>query len=81
MRNRARISFPNLDALRFLAFASVFVGHGFGDHSALDDHSIITLLTRVLVLSAGLGVSFFFVLSGFLITYLILTEIRFTGSG
>ncbi len=59
-----RVSFPNLDGLRFVAFFLVFTQHAW--------------LPTVPQLGAY-GVSFFFVLSGFLITYLILTEIDARG--
>lgn len=54
----ARVFFPNLDGLRFIAFFLVYLQHGFGVGNA-----------------AGAGVAFFFVLSGFLITYLLLLEV------
>lgn len=69
-----KVFFPNLDGLRFFAFLTVFVGHAYPAPA--------TLPPRVAYLifgSSWAGVSFFFVLSGFLITYLILTEIRVTG--
>jgi peptidoglycan/LPS O-acetylase OafA/YrhL len=74
-----RPHFNNLDALRFLAAFSVLLFHFFSDlksfipnieHNTL--YKGITLFT-----SKGLlGVNFFFVLSGFLITYLILFEVK-----
>lgn len=77
---QGRVFFPNLDGLRFIAFFMVFFQHGFS--AALPTHSDSFLLQRLIKLSAelgGRGVSFFFVLSGFLITYLILSEIAWTG--
>jgi peptidoglycan/LPS O-acetylase OafA/YrhL len=66
--------FPNLDALRFLAFMAVFVHHAYEPTGVLPGP-----LDRLLFHSGGMAVSFFFVLSGFLITYLILREIERTG--
>lgn len=67
-----KVYFPHLDGLRFLAFFVVLVSH----------LSIFTGFTaqyynpiRKLFLTHGdLGVTFFFTLSGFLITYLLLQE-------
>lgn len=62
--HKPRPYFPNLDGLRFFAFLFVFISH-----------SILFLLDGELYLAQGdLGVSFFFVLSGFLITYLLFHE-------
>ncbi len=56
--------FPNLDALRFFAFLLVFISH-----------IVLFILDGKLFLAQGdLGVRFFFVLSGFLITYLLYFE-------
>lgn len=66
-----KVFFPNLDAIRFIAFFLVFFYHGFGDAFKLFSIHINNL--------GSIGVSIFFVLSGFLITYLILTEIQVTG--
>src|SRR6516225_9567914 len=76
-----KVFFPNLDGLRFIAFFMVFLQHGFAQPidklgAAL---GLPTTLTRWPHDTGGLGVSFFFVLSGFLITYLILTEVKSTG--
>jgi peptidoglycan/LPS O-acetylase OafA/YrhL len=72
-----RIYFPGLNGLRFLAASAVIITH-------------VELLKGVLGLPnnwtnpvlfnlGGLGVYFFFVLSGFLITYLLLSEKKISG--
>ena len=69
-----RTYFENLDGLRFLAFLAVFVAHVFdfsGFKPASDESQH---LIEHFFLHGDLGVSFFFVLSGFLITYLLLQE-------
>lgn len=60
-----RRHFHTFDAFRFIAFFLVFLLH-----APLPDHSIFNLFSK----SGGIGVSFFFVLSGFLITYILLFE-------
>lgn len=76
MAEKDRIFFPNLDGFRFLSFLIVFLLHGFKE--VLNNHEfdsfILTTIKIALFQSGQLGVSFFFVLSGFLITYLILAE-------
>lgn len=71
-----RIFFPNLDGFRFLSFLIVFMLHGFAE--VINNHEvngfILTTLKIAIFQSGQLGVSFFFVLSGFLITYLIFAE-------
>ena len=57
--------FPNLDALRFIAFLLVFNDH-------ID--RICPSLKFPFLPNSGQGVRFFFVLSGFLISYLLLNE-------
>jgi peptidoglycan/LPS O-acetylase OafA/YrhL len=76
-----KIFFPNLDGLRFIAFFFVFSEHiiwaavkTLNIQSPFWDHVLYTLFAN-----GGLGVSVFFVLSGFLITYLILKEIEVRG--
>jgi len=74
------IFFPNLDALRFFSFLIVFMTHCF----AIDDENIrqqtwYKLIKMRLFGGGDIGVGFFFVLSGFLITYLLLKEKETTG--
>jgi len=75
--------FPSLDGWRFVAFFLVFVSHGPGllvqrvvwsPQLAFLKFPIVKLLN-----GGGVGVAFFFVLSGFLITYLILREVNQNG--
>lgn len=74
MSASAKTFFPNLDALRFFAFFAVFVNHA-ATSLGYKSKSIFVELFKYKYLSNGdLGVSFFFVLSGFLITYLLLHE-------
>ena len=78
-----RPHFKNLDALRFFAAFSVFLFHFFGEIKNLipisEKNSIYRGITAFT--SKGLlGVNFFFVLSGFLITYLILFELKHTNN-
>ncbi len=66
--------FENLDGLRFLAFFSVFISHcfvflGYKNASHIGDRIISHFFIH-----GDLGVNFFFVLSGFLITHLLLNE-------
>jgi peptidoglycan/LPS O-acetylase OafA/YrhL len=75
VQSKEKIYFDNLDALRFLAFLSVFLFHFFNYISF--DCSLIPILKLIkinLIDKGFLGVNFFFVLSGFLITYLLLNE-------
>jgi peptidoglycan/LPS O-acetylase OafA/YrhL len=69
--------FENLDALRFLAAFAVFAFHFFSEANAMfhfDDYLKLFKITNLIISKGTLGVNFFFVLSGFLITYLILNE-------
>lgn len=77
------VYFPDLDGWRFVAFFVVFVAHAsralpeliyFGPELKW----LSIPLARMLQLGDA-GVAFFFVLSGFLITYLLLEETRQTG--
>ena len=75
---RQKIFFPNLDGLRFFSFFAVFLLHCLVTDSAIIHEAAWFRLAKQLS-HADLGVSFFFVLSGFLITYLLLQEKRWRG--
>ncbi len=74
-----KIYFENLDTLRFLAFFAVFASHSMLKIAVLglSDNDLYNHIINF-AMSGGVGVSFFFVLSGFLITYLIIKEIEET---
>jgi peptidoglycan/LPS O-acetylase OafA/YrhL len=74
-----RVFFPNLDGLRFLAFFSVFLYHSFYTAEAGVTGSALYQVPYQLTRSGYLGVNFFFALSGFLITYLLLAEKELNG--
>ncbi len=59
---------PSLDGLRAISILFVFLGHGIG---GAEGHSF---LFRLALLHSGLGVDVFFVISGYLITGLLLQE-------
>jgi|LakMenEpi03Aug12_release.lakeMendotaPanAssembly.Ray.scaffolds.fasta_scaffold06695_11 peptidoglycan/LPS O-acetylase OafA/YrhL len=71
-----RVFFPNLDGLRFFAFLSVFFAHSFYSEIPEVINSDIYHAVKSIAVKGILGVNFFFVLSGFLITYLLLDEKR-----
>lgn len=79
---KTTVFFPNLDGLRFFSFLSVFLYHcylSFFSHLQTSDptaYGIIAFLFR----HGYLGVNFFFVLSGFLITFLLIREKEFKGT-
>lgn len=75
MLKQKNIFFPNLDGLRFFCFLSVFLFHGFYSSNPEITNSPAHLFIKTkLFVNGNLGVNFFFVLSGFLITYLLLEE-------
>jgi peptidoglycan/LPS O-acetylase OafA/YrhL len=71
------VYFKNLDGLRFFAAFAVICGHCqallYGEKGGIDPYS--PWASKL----ADFGVDFFFVLSGFLITYLTISEIEKTG--
>ena len=70
-----KLHFENLDGLRFFCFLSVFFYHSFHTESIEVKNNWLYHLIKVDVFGNGnLGVNFFFVLSGFLITYLLIQE-------
>ncbi|HRE52119.1 MAG TPA: acyltransferase [Flavitalea sp.] len=79
---KSKIFFPNLDGLRFFSFLVVFFYHGhLSVFSYLKDASPrVYGVIEFLFQHGNLGVNFFFVLSGFLITYLLIKEKELTGT-
>lgn len=73
-----RVYFPNLNGLRFIAALAVIVHHIEQQKSDFHVANIYALPT--IQLFGELGVVLFFVLSGFLITYLLLEEEHATGT-
>ncbi len=69
--NQNRLHFHSLDALRFFAFLKVYLLH-------IPIHGDFPIFSFIKS-GGGIGVSFFFVLSGFLITYLLVFEKQKTG--
>ncbi|MEQ1554334.1 MAG: acyltransferase [Ferruginibacter sp.] len=70
-----KLHFPNLDGFRTIAFLIVYFGHCY----ILFDFGSIPFVIKYIgkiFSSPGIGVHFFFVLSGFLISYLLLTELN-----
>ncbi|MEI8061970.1 MAG: acyltransferase [bacterium] len=66
--------FPSLDILRFLAFMLVFVSHASLFFGYQNNSPKWNEFREVFLAHGDLGVTFFFVLSGFLITYLLMSE-------
>jgi len=70
-----KLYFENLDGLRFFCFLSVFLFHSFEtDNASIKSNVIFHFIKETLFGNGFLGVNFFFVLSGFLITYLLIKE-------
>ncbi|MEP7211778.1 MAG: acyltransferase [Acidobacteriota bacterium] len=76
---RKKIHFPDLDGWRFVAFLAVFFFHGFYTELDYIRDSGQYKFVKGLTANGNLGVDFFFVLSGFLIIYLLISERRATG--
>lgn len=79
---KEKIHFENLDGLRFIGAFMVFLFHAFTiNREVWGDffESAPFLWLRKLVSIGHYGVNLFFVLSGFLITYLLLKELRERG--
>ncbi len=66
--------FENLDALRFMAFFSVFISHAFISSNTEISNSNIYIKLKSITEIGYLGLDFFFVLSSFLITWTIFEE-------
>ncbi len=80
MNQTEKIYFPNLDGLRFFAFFAVFINHAVVSLGYFGGNKPYDFAKENLLKNGDLGVSFFFVLSGFLITYLLLSEKANRGS-
>ena len=76
---KAKVYFPGLHGLRFFAAMMVVFSHV---ELMKDYHGYPNLYSSNLAIyeSGRMGVTLFFVLSGFLISYLLLTERKVTGS-
>lgn len=77
---KEKIFFPNLDGLRFLSFFSVYLFHIW--ILMFDRYSLTGTMPSIVKFffqNGEIGVNFFFVLSGFLITYLLIQEKKITG--
>lgn len=72
--------FENLDGLRLFAFLPVFLRHSFHTEYDYIKSDSLYLWVSNFWINGNLGVNFFFVLSGFLITYLLLNEKKVNGS-
>jgi Predicted acyltransferases len=72
LNTKDKIYFPGLNGIRFIAALFVILRHA---EQHREEMNLPNLLDwRFLEAAGGLGVSIFFVLSGFLITYLLLAE-------
>jgi peptidoglycan/LPS O-acetylase OafA/YrhL len=77
---KEKIFFPNLDGLRFICFFVVFLFHCYKTIFQNIRHSSGYHYIESLFQNGTLGVNFFFVLSGFLITYLLIREKEYKGT-
>ncbi len=68
--------YPQLDGLRFLLFIYIIVSHSYIDQSVVLNNPLITAFYR----TGWIGVQGFFVLSGFIITHILLREIENHGN-
>lgn len=73
--------FKNLDGLRTICFLMVFFFHSFtSKNETVLNSGVYQTIKTGLFSNGNLGVNFFFVLSGFLITYLLIIEKQTTGT-
>ena len=79
IQEKKKIFFPNLDGLRFFSFFLVFFSHAFSTkYESIKNEAWYQIFKFRLFQEGDMGVSFFFVLSGFLITYLLIKEKEYT---
>ena len=72
--------FEKLDALRFFAFFFVFWQHAFSIiFNDVTTNTTLQLIIGALSKTGGIGVHIFFVISGFLITFLMISEEKVNG--
>lgn len=87
----SKVYFPGLNGLRFFAAFAVVITHielvkhfqgypTFWIENTSNELTLTNVLQKFAFAAGGLGVYFFFVLSGFLITYLLLVEKQKTGT-
>lgn len=79
--SKTKLFFPNLDGLRFISFFVVFLYHCYMSFFAYVKESSPGFYSTIKFLFShgNLGVNFFFVLSGFLITFLLIREKEIKG--
>jgi peptidoglycan/LPS O-acetylase OafA/YrhL len=68
-----RFYFPELDGMRFIAFMMVYLFHG-GVSEGIVARLVGSHVAKAFVFNGGYGVQLFFILSGYLITALLLRE-------
>lgn len=78
---QTKVHFHNLDILRLICAIAVAIGHSYegyigwlGVPPFLKEHPTFKSYLDVFISNFSMGVNMFFVISGFLITYLLLTE-------
>lgn len=79
---KEKVFFPNLDGLRFFSFFAVFLYHTyltFFNNIANTNPGAFKYISFFFS-NGNMGVNFFFVLSGFLITFLLIKEKEFKGT-
>ncbi len=75
-----KIHFENLDSIRFVAAAMVFLQHGVSSsYKFLPIKNTFWEKILNIISEGGTGVSIFFILSGFLITYILISEYELKG--
>ena len=73
-----RVYFKNLDGIRFIAALMVILEHT-SDYVAYQEKGFPNVLRKYVIEFGSYGVTLFFVLSGYLIFYLLFSEKKWTG--